>query len=148
MMSSVAVGSGAVVVKNIGDSILVYYPSTMHSDKKPEFVSVLESLFKMINIRDSINAILSDNNLPEVSYRISCDYGAVMMADSSTSNTKDIFGSTVNYCTKINRIANPNQIVIGGDMYQAVKNINGFAFTELKKQENSMNYSIYSVKRS
>ena len=70
------------------------------------------------------------------------------MADSSASNTKDIFGSTVNYCTKINRIANPNQIVIGGDMYQAVKNINGFAFTELKKQENSMNYSIYSVKRS
>ena len=147
MMSAIAVDSGAAVVKNIGDSLLFYYPSTIGNEKKTGFGSVIESLFKMINTRPIINEILNDNKLPEMSYRISCDYGTVLMADSKTSNTKDIFGAPVNYCSKINRLANPNEIVIGGDMHQRVKNLKNFAFTELKNVEKPFGYSVYTVKK-
>lgn len=148
MMSSVAIDSGAAVVKNIGDSLLFYYPSTIGSEKKAGFHSVIESLFKMVDARSLINKVLSDNKLPEISYRISCDFGAVMMADSKISNTKDIFGTPVNFCSKINHLAYPNEIVIGGDMYQCVKKERGFGFEEIKpSDENKIAYSVYRVTR-
>lgn len=148
MMSSVAMDSGAVVVKNIGDSLLLYYPSTIGSEKKAGFTSVIGSLFKMIDARPLINKVLSDHKLPEISYRISCDFGAVMMADSKISNTRDIFGTPVNFCSKINSLAYPNEIVIGGDMYQCVKKEKDFAFEEIKpNSENKIAYSVYRVKR-
>ena len=56
------------------------------------------------------------------------DFGTVMMANSVASSNDDIFGSTVNVCSKINRIAKPNGIVIGNDMYQIVKDFDEFAF--------------------
>ncbi len=66
--------------------------------------------------------------MPSVKYRISMDFGTVMMANSVASSNDDIFGSTVNVCSKINRIAIPNGIVIGSDMFQIVKNFDEFAF--------------------
>jgi|SRR5579885_113359 class 3 adenylate cyclase len=149
MMSAIATDSGATVVKNIGDSLLFFFPSTIGKEKKTEFRSVIESLFRMIDARPFINQIMSDNKLPEISYRISCDFGAVMMADSKMSNTKDIFGTPVNFCSKMNRLAQPNQIIIGGDMYQCIKKEKQFVFEELKSNyKNKIAYSVYIVKRN
>src|SRR5688500_2741746 len=78
----------------------------------------------MILVRDIINAKLHSEgeNLPSVSYRISADYGKVEVATSTSSKGgEDLFGSTMNICAKINSMAEPNGIVIGGDLYQIVK---------------------------
>ena len=40
-------------------------------------------------------------------YRISVDYGIVQIATTKTSQGDDLFGSTVNVCAKINKIAQP-----------------------------------------
>ena len=56
------------------------------------------------------------------------DFGTVMLANSVASSNDDIFGSTVNVCSKINRIAKPNGIVIGSDLYQIVQNFDEYAF--------------------
>ena len=126
-MAMIAKDHGAKVVKSLGDSLLYYFPKT--ADYKPEhFVCPLRCAISMIECGDIINNKMKEYGLPSVKYRISMDFGTVMMANSVASTNDDIFGSTVNVCSKINRIAIPNGIVIGSDMFQIVKNFDEFAF--------------------
>ncbi len=126
-MAMIAKDHGAIVVKSVGDSLLFYFPKT--DDYKPEhFVCPLKCAISMIECSDIINAKMKEHGLPSVKYRVSMDFGTVMMANSVASSNDDIFGSTVNVCSKINRIAKPNGIVIGSDMYQIVKDFNNYAF--------------------
>jgi len=126
-MAMIAKDHGAKVVKSLGDSLLYYFPKTL--DYKPEhFVCPLKCAISMIECADIINAKMKKHGLPSVKYRVSMDFGTVMMANSVASSNDDIFGSTVNVCSKINRIAKPNGIVIGSDMYQIVKDFDDYAF--------------------
>lgn len=126
-MAMIAKDHGAKVVKSLGDSLLYYFPKT--ADYKPEhFVCPLKCAISMIECEDIINDKMKEHGLPSVKYRISMDFGTVMLANSVASTNDDIFGSTVNVCSKINRIATPNGIVIGNDMFQIVKNFDEFAF--------------------
>jgi class 3 adenylate cyclase len=45
--------------------------------------------------------------------------------------TNDLFGSTVNLCAKINRMAKPDGMVIGGDFYRIVSTFDEYHFTEV-----------------
>ena len=45
---------------------------------------------------------ISEEKLPLVDYRISADYGRVEIAKSSSSMSEDLFGTTINICSKIN----------------------------------------------
>jgi class 3 adenylate cyclase len=126
-MAMIAKDHGAIVVKSIGDSLLYYFPKT--ADYKPEhFVCPIKCAQSMIECADIINAKMKENGLPSVKYRVSMDFGTVMLANSVASSKDDIFGSTVNVCSKINRIAKPNGIVIGSDMHQIVKDFDDYAF--------------------
>ena len=126
-MAMIAKDHGAQVVKSLGDSLLYYFPKT--ADYKPEhFICPLKCATSMIECETVINAKMKEHGLPSVKYRVSMDFGTVMLANSVASSNDDIFGSTVNVCSKINRIAKPNGIVIGNDMFQIVKNFDEFAF--------------------
>ena len=126
-MAMIAKDHGAIVVKSLGDSLLYYFPKT--ADYKPEhFVCPIKCALSMIECADVINAKMKEHGLPSVKYRVSMDFGTVMLANSVASSDDDIFGSTVNVCSKINRIAKPNGIVIGSDLYQIVKDFDEYAF--------------------
>jgi two-component system, OmpR family, response regulator ChvI len=127
---------GAKIVKNAGDALIFYFPDSSDSAQEAAFKDILECFTVMILARDIINAKLDAQNLPPVSYRISADYGRVEVATSTSSRTEDLFGSPMNICAKINSMAEPNGIVIGGDLYQIIKsfsfvNNNGYGFSEL-----------------
>jgi len=145
-MAMIAKDHGAIVVKSLGDSLLYYFPKT--ADYKPEhFVCPLKCALSMIECADVINAKMKEHGLPTVKYRVSMDFGTVMLANSVASSDDDIFGSTVNVCSKINRIAKPNGIVIGSDMYQIVKDFDEFAFVADNgfSLGMSIQYPVYSV---
>jgi two-component system, OmpR family, response regulator ChvI len=116
---------GAKIVKYAGDALIFYFPETSDSSNETAFNDILECFTTMILARDVINAKLHSENLPSVSYRISADYGRVEVATSTSSKGEDLFGSTMNICAKINSMAEPNGIVIGGDLYRI---INSFSF--------------------
>ena len=122
-MAALAKNYGAKIVKNAGDALIFYFPETSDSSNERGFKDILECFTTMILARDIINAKLhSEGNLPSVSYRISADYGRVEVATSTSSKGgEDLFGSTMNICAKINSMAEPNGIVIGGDLYQIIK---------------------------
>src|SRR6266511_2527766 len=134
-MAVLAKNYGAKIVKNAGDALIFYFPETADPANEQVFNEMFECFTTMILARNIINAKLHSENLPSVSYRISADYGRVEVATSTSSKSEDLFGSTMNICAKINSMAEPNGIVIGGDLYQIIKSfsfIHEYQFRELE----------------
>src|SRR6266540_3716229 len=134
-MAVLAKNYGAKIVKNAGDALIFYFPETADPANEQVFNEMFECFTTMILARNIINAKLHSENLPSVSYRISADYGKVEVATSTSSKSEDLFGSTMNICAKINSMAEPNGIVIGGDLYQIIKSfsfIHEYQFRELE----------------
>ena len=128
---------GAKIVKNVGDALIFYFPGTLDARNETAFQNVLECLTTMLVARNIINAKLRSENLPSVSYRISADYGKVEVATSTSSKSEDLFGSTMNICAKINSMAEPNGIVIGGALHQIIRSFSfadEYQFKELQRR--------------
>jgi len=147
-MGTVVKEFGGKVVKNIGDSLLFYFPNTAGQGQLP--ASLLDSLYcglTMLKDRDIINSIMADEKLPNLSYRISMDYGIITTAKCNGSDHDDIFGPPVNICAKINHFAHPNSMVIGGDLYEIIKTFKEFEFRFVKDFSNGFRfkYPVYSV---
>ena len=158
-IAAIARNYRAKIIKNAGDCLIFYFPETIDSTNESAFRDVLECCITMISARCTINTKLYEEKLPSVSYRISANYGRVEVARSSTSQSDDLFGSTMNMCAKINSKALPNAIVIGGDLYQIVKSFsssyldNNYYFegvdeylsTDFNKDNHNHPYPVYSL---
>src|SRR5215469_11439162 len=112
-MAAIARNFGAKIIKNVGDCLILCYPRTSDTSDKSAFNDVLESFITMIEARNTINQKLHEEGLPSLSYRISADYGRVEVARSATSQSDDLFGPTMNMCSKINSKAPTNGVAIG-----------------------------------
>jgi two-component system, OmpR family, response regulator ChvI len=151
-MAALAKNFGAKVIKNIGDALLFYFPDTSDSKNMTAFKEVLECCTAIIAAHEFINIRLESEALPPVSYRISADYGRVEVATTVTSGAEDLFGPTVNMCAKINSHAEPNGIVIGGDLHEMMKpfSFKDYSFEEVRKKLPlgiRYSYPVYSVIR-
>jgi class 3 adenylate cyclase len=156
-MAAIARDFDATIIKNIGDSVIYYFPKTIDSisNNMPAFKSVFECGLTMIAVNPAINAKLKqqEKRLPHLSYRISADYGRVEVAKSLTATTEDLFGPTVNICSKINSKARPNGMVIGNNLYKLARHkfddyyrftrIDGYSIDDNSKKY----YPIYSIER-
>ena len=149
-MATIVEEFGAKVVKNLGDSILYYFPETSDDFNEHTFAAPLECGVVMMEARDVINNRMSDFGLEPLNYRISTDYGSVIIGESVTSHSEDIFGPTVNVCSKINSKAPLNGMVIGGDLHQLVKSFREYHFDFVTEFLSGFKfqYPIYSVKRN
>lgn len=146
-LASVIAENGGVVVKNIGDALLYYFPKTDTEDVTA-FENMLKCCMKVLDARDTINAKLQDESLPALSYRISSTFGPVRVAIIATSTIDDIFGSTVNICSKINSFAKPDTMVVGQQLYDRIKNVKGYAYEKIGTYsiDSENNFAIYSVR--
>lgn len=121
-MSQIIHEEGGYVVKNVGDSLLFYFPDCNYS-RPSSFIQPVKCCMAIISCLDIVNEIMREKGLPKIRYRVSADYGDVLIAKSTSSLCPDIFGSTVNICAKINKLAKPDQVVLGGDLCQIIKEI-------------------------
>lgn len=146
-MASIVKEFGGIVVKNVGDALLFYFPDTDINDKQ-SFENVVNCCMKMIDSHSEINSKMDEKGLSSLSYRISAVYGPIMIGQMSTSSVVDIFGSTVNVCTKINSLASSNELVIGEDLYCTVKSHDRFTFKEKTNYviDGKTKFKVYSVK--
>jgi CheY-like chemotaxis protein len=137
------------VIKNAGDCLICYFPKTVLLTSESAFQDVLECGLAMIHANSRINFILNENRLPRVNYRISANYGKVELATSLNSNGVDLFGPAINICSKINRLASPNGMVIYKDLYDVVKNKSFFGkyyFSDVIKNDLNGRYCLYPYK--
>jgi two-component system, OmpR family, response regulator ChvI len=166
-MASIIKYNNGKVIKNAGDCLIYYFPKTVDTvTNKSSIQDVLDCGLAMIEANSVLNANLNKNGLPSIDYRISGNYGKVELATSSNSNSVDLFGPTVNICSKINHLALSNEMVIYKDLYDVVKNtpfFKEYRFKELStskinlydkdKDDNNndlsaLAYPVYSVHRT
>ncbi len=120
-MASIIKDHNGKVIKNAGDCLIYYFPKTVDPDvNESAFQDVLDCGLAMIDSNSTLNEELSKNGLPPINYRISANYGKVELATSSNSNSVDLFGPTVNICSKINHLALSNGMVIYNDLYTVI----------------------------
>ena len=146
-MASIVNDFGGKVVKNVGDSLLYYFPKKIEYSEKILSRLSLECGIAMLSAGNRINKLMNEENLPPVKYRVSSDYGTVMIARETHSGRDDIFGPPVNMCSKINRHAKPNSMVIGGDMYQITKSFQEYSFKQCSDCSAGLKFSypVYSI---
>jgi CheY-like chemotaxis protein/class 3 adenylate cyclase len=144
------------VIKNIGDCLLFYFPKTTDFKNIETFRETLDCAFKILEVRYIVNAELSKEHLPPFNYRITIDYGVLDLALVGDYSQIDLFGTTINLCSKINSspsLSIHNEIIIGDNLYRILKSfpniINNYNFInngEYKISE-SNRYSTYNIKR-
>ncbi|HEX7258398.1 MAG TPA: response regulator [Nitrososphaeraceae archaeon] len=145
--------SNGKVIKNIGDCLLFYFPKTSNNKKEDAFREVIDCGSKILNERYKTNKELCNQNLPPFSYRITIDYGVLDLALVGDYSQLDLFGSTINLCSKINSsLSVPNEIVIGDNFYRILKSFplisNDFNFINNGEYKitNSTGYPTYLIK--
>lgn len=148
-MSKILSRFGGFVIKNVGDCLVYYFPESSKPNRKFGFMSCLECSIAMTEYHNTICKRLSQEGLPCVDYRISADYGSVVLMHANTSSSLDMIGPPVNMCSKINYAASPNGVVIGGDLYSMVKGFSEYKFKEVDNFSLGFKYSypIYEVHR-
>ena len=130
LMSKIIEVYDGKVIKNVGDCLLFYFPHTRTLQDKSEIRKCIECSFAMIDVHEFLCTRMKKEGLPCVDYRVSIDCGYVIPMRSSDSKAPDMIGPAVNMCSKINRCAEKNGIVVGGDLYQIASNIEGYHFKE------------------
>jgi len=147
-MATIIKKYNGIVVKNIGDALLFYFKIEDAGGQK-EFKNVLDCGLALIEHHDELCRNLESKNLPRIDYRISITFGPVSMASVATSEVNDVFGSTVNLCSKINACAEANGLVIGERMYEKVKGMKEFRFVNVSdfQVSESDDLRIFSVDR-
>jgi len=148
-MSKILSRFGGFVIKNIGDCLVYYFPESNKTSSKYGFLSCLECSLAMLESQNIICEQLRKEKLPHLDYRVSVDFGSIVIMKSNTSDSLDMIGPPVNMCAKINHHAKPNQAVIGGDLYQMVKGFDEYAFKELSGYSLGLKfpYPVYLLER-
>lgn len=141
-MNEVVKKFGGIVPKNIGDSVLFYFPIDV-TDEKAILEECLQCCIALRSEHKFIATKLEERNLPSLDYRISSTYGTGRTAKSSTSTVDDIFGTTVNKCAKLNHSAKTNGIIIGRNFYKVVKDFKKYTFKEMDEKIITEDY-VYS----
>jgi len=147
-MAKIILEYNGEVVKNIGDALMFRF-ANIDSKNSTMMKNVLECCLSMIDSHDELKKHLNEEGLPALDYKISATYGAVKVAESTTSNISDIFGPTVNRCFKINSFCPINSVVIGENLYKILKDIPEYEFIQFCSIEikQKYGYSIFEVKR-
>ena len=153
-ISKIVKNYGGKVIKNIGDCLLLYFPKASDNKNENAFREVIECGLKILDSRHAVNQELSKQHLPPFSYRISMDFGVLDLALVGDYSQIDLFGSTVNRCSKINSsLSISNQIIIGDNFYRILKSFSNIANNynfinngECKITE-TIGYPTYSIKK-
>ena len=144
-VSSIVKSSNGRIVKNIGDCLLFYFPKTSNDKNETFFREVIECALKILETRSSLNDELYKQHLPPFNFRISIDYGVLDLALVGDYSQIDLFGSTLNLCSKINSssLSIQNEIIIGDNFYRILK-----SFSSIVKDFNFSNNGVYKITES
>jgi class 3 adenylate cyclase len=146
-MASIIKAHNGKVIKNAGDCLIYYFPKTVDGSNELAFKDVIDCGVAMIDANPIINSRLNKDDLPSIRYRISGNYGIMELAMSLNSNNVDLFGPTLNICSKINHLAPPNGMVVYKDLYdilnENLENEGEYLFRKIQCN-NDGEYSKYS----
>ena len=123
-MSLVTSEYGGYVLKYVGDAIIALFPAEYDRGQASKNALDCAKDMKRI-IRECINPELSARRFPEITVKMSIDYGdvqVVLYGKSIDRSHIDIVGSSISMAAKMIPLAKTWQIVIGQSMYENLDN--------------------------
>ena len=137
------------VLKFVGDAVIGYFVAEdLSASVANRAVTCAESMLKILKL--GINPILKNNNLPELKIKIGIDYGEntiVRYGDDLQESHVDILGPSVSMAAKIQNLAQPDQIVVGDDIYTKLhKSIQEY-FARLRLDKSEWSYKSSKTKK-
>jgi len=147
-IAQIAESFNANIIKNLGDSVLFYFPS----DKKNSplfFENCLDCCMSIVNKKNWINSKMKKEGLPDANYRVSVDYGDVLLGKTSTSYVDDVIGEPVDRCFAMNHLGTPDELIMGEKLYNEINPSNNFKFIKHNESSKIFNgeYQAYIVKK-
>ena len=144
---------GGYMLKFVGDAVLAYFNADNALVYPADnIVNCAKSMIRVLN--EAINPVLNENDYPTISAKIGIDAGENMIVRYGSDKTKshvDILGASMNMAAKIQNMAEPNEILIGGDVYarlhpETQKSFNKKTFDNSKwKYHNRKTGKIYPI---
>ena len=133
---------GGYVLKFVGDAVIGYFVDNDSSESLTDH-SIGCALSMSHTMKEGINPILSQYDYPELRIKIGIDYGQNIIvrygADHQNSFV-DIIGPTMNIAAKIQGIAKPGEILIGGDVYDQTILSTKKLFHKMEIESNTWKY--------
>jgi adenylate cyclase len=146
-MSLITSEYGGYVLKYVGDAIIALFPAEY--DRGRASKNALECAKEMRRIiKECINPELSARQLPELSVKMSIDYGyvhVVLYGKSIDRSHIDIVGSSISVAAKMISLAKTWQIMIGQSMYENLDSKRGLV--EMKVDSSRWTYNDEKSKR-
>jgi class 3 adenylate cyclase len=129
------------VLKFVGDAVIGYFVAeNLSASVANRAVTCAESMLKILKV--GINPILKNNNLPELKIKIGIDYG-----ENTIVRYGDDLQPSVSMTAKIQNLSQPNQIVVGDDIYTKLhKSIQEY-FSRLKLDKSEWGYKSAKTKK-
>jgi len=121
-VSIVVSGYGGFVFKYEGDAVIVIFPADYDEIKACKNALNCSAAVLEI-IKNGINPIFRENELPEITVRTGLAFGptlVVLYGKSLEKSHVDITGSSISLAAKIASIAKPNQVLIGELIYNII----------------------------
>ncbi|KFM14325.1 Adenylate [Marine Group I thaumarchaeote SCGC AAA799-O18] len=110
---------GGYMLKFVGDAVLAYFNAENDLIYPADnIVNCAKSMLRVLT--ESINPVLTDNGYPPLAAKIGIDHGQNIIVRYGSDKRKshvDILGPSMNMAAKIQNMAKPNQLLIGGDVY-------------------------------
>lgn len=121
-VSIVVSGYGGFVFKYEGDAVIVIFPADYDEIKACK--NALNCSAAVLEIvKNGINPIFRENELPEITVRTGLAFGPTLVVLYGKSLEKahvDITGSSISLAAKIASIAKPNQVLVGELIYNII----------------------------
>ena len=110
---------GGYMLKFVGDAVLAYFNAENDLIYPADnIVNCAKSMLRVLT--DGINPILTISGYPPLAAKIGIDHGQNIIVRYGSDKRKshvDILGPSMNMAAKIQNMAKPNQLLIGGDVY-------------------------------
>jgi len=123
-MSLVTSEYGGYVLKYVGDAIIALFPAEYDSDQASKNAVDCAKDMRRI-IKECINPELIVRGLPQLTVKMSIDYGdvqVVLYGKSIDRSHIDIVGSSISMAAKMIPLAKTWQVLIGQSMYENLGN--------------------------
>lgn len=131
------------VLKYAGDAVIGYFPKDPDTGAACENAARCAFDMKRM-IEDSLNVVLFQSGYPKLRTRIAVDVGENQIL--VLGSDPDLLGHVISRAAKIMGRAKPNQIVIGGNVFENLGSDLKGRFTEIEKYnlvETGESYSVY-----
>ena len=111
-IASIIRGMGGYVYKSVGDELIAFFEPVNLLNKVDD--SILCSDYIRVFILDYLNKFLEKNNLPQVGFRTSINYGEVYV--KNVGDKLELNGYNLSATIKLQNFAKDNEIILGSNV--------------------------------